>query len=196
MNCSPMKRRMLRYAALAVFPLVPGLALADWTLEPSHTHVSFEVGHLGLTQTPGVFRKFDSTVRFDDRDIANSQITLSIDAASVDTLEPTRDAALRGPDWFDAEKYPKITFASRSVKSIDATNFSIAGDLTVHGKTVPVVFNARLTNRIVNPFLKVPAVGFVATARVDRTAFGMTQYLPVVGSEVALKIQAELNKIP
>ncbi len=191
-----MKTFMLRYAALALCPFVPGLAFADWAIEPSHTNVSFEVGHLGLTQTPGVFRKFESTIRFDDQDIEHSQITLSIDTASVDTYESTRDAALRGPDWFDAARYPTITFASRSVKRVDATNFAVAGDLTVHGKTVPVTFDAHLTNRIVNPFLKVPAVGFVATAHVDRTAFGMTQYLPVVSGDVALKIQVELNKLP
>ena len=191
-----MKSLMLRYVALALCPFVPGLALADWAIEPSHTNVSFEVGHLGLTQTPGVFRKFESAVRFDDKDIEHSHVTLSIDAASVDTYESTRDAALRGPDWFDAAKYPKITFASSSVKQIDTSNFTIAGDLTVHGKTVPVTFAAHLTNRIVNPFLKVPAVGFVATAHVDRTAFGMTQYLPVVSGDVTLKIQVELNKLP
>ena len=191
-----MKSLLLRHAALAVGALVPGLALANWTIEPSHTNVSFEVGHLGLTQTPGVFRRFDSTIRFDDRDIEHSQVTFAIDAASVDTYDATRDAALRGADWFDAARYPKITFVSRSVKQVDASNFSIAGDLTVRGRSVPVTFEARLTDRVLNPFLKVPAVGFVATAHVDRTAFGMTQFLPVVGGEVTLKIQAELNKLP
>ena len=165
-------------------------------MEPSHTNVSFEVGHLGLTQTPGVFRKFESTVRLDDSAVERSQVTLSIDASSVDTFDATRDAALRGADWFDVDAYPKITFVSRTVKKVDAANLSIAGDLTVRGKTVPVVFDARLTNRIVNPFLKVPTVGFVATAHVDRTAFGMTQYLPVVSGDVTLKIQVELNKLP
>ena len=191
-----MKSLTLRYAALALCPFVPGLALADWAIEPSHTNVSFEVGHMGLSQTPGVFRKFESTVHFNDQDIPHSQITLSIDTASVDTYEATRDAALRGADWFDAAKYPKITFASTSVKQIDATNFDIVGDLTVHGKTVPVTFAAHLTNRVTNPFLKVPAVGFVATAHVARSAFGMTQYLPVVGDDVALKISVEMNKLP
>ena len=191
-----MKSRLLRYTALALCPFLPGLALADWAIEPSHTNIGFEVGHLGLTQTPGVFRKFESTIRFDDQDIERSQVSLSIDAASVDTYEASRDAVLRSADWFDAGKYPRITFVSRSVTRIDASHFTIAGDLSLRGKTVPVNFEAHLTNRATNPFLKVPAVGFVATAHVDRSAFGMTQYLPVVGNDVTLKIQLELNKLP
>ena len=191
-----MKISALRTLALALCPFLPGLAFADWAIEPSHTNVSFEVDHFGLTQTPGVFRKFASTIHFDDQDIERSQVSLDIDAASVDTYESSRDAALRGADWFDAATHPRITFVSRSVRRIDASNFAIAGDLTVRGKPVPVTFDAHLTNRITNPFLKVPSVGFVATAHVDRTAFGMTQYLPVVGSDVTLKISVELNKLP
>lgn len=188
-------------ASLLVCAIVAALGLpsqvrAAWEIEPTHTHVSFEVGHLGLSRTPGIFRKVEGRVKFDDDSIELSSVTITIESASVDTAVAVRDGALRGPDWFNAEKSPNITFASRSVRRIDDVNYLIAGDLTVRGVTRPVDFSAKLTGRVVNPFLKVPAVGFVATAKVRRSDFGMTQFLPAVADDVDLKIALELNKLP
>ncbi len=176
--------------------LAPCAASAAWEIEPTHTHVSFEVGHMGMTHTPGIFRKVDSSVKFDDKKIELSSVTVSIDTASVDTAVSQRDSALRSADWFDAEKNPQITFASKSVRRIDDKNYVISGDLTVRGVTRPVDFSTVLTARTVNPFLKVPAVGFVATAKIKRSDFGMTQILFAVSDEVDLKIALEMNQKP
>lgn len=183
-------------ATLALAGLLPSTALAAWEIDPSHTHVSFQVGHLGLTHTPGIFRKIEGQVTYDDKNVEASNVTLSIDTASIDTVNLPRDGDLRGEAWFDAEKNPKITFASTSVRRVDDKNYVISGKLTVRGKTLPVDFNTVLTNRAVNPFLKVPMVGFVGSARIKRSDFGMTQYPAVIADEVDLKIALELIQKP
>ena len=176
--------------------LAPCVASAAWEIEPTHTHVSFEVEHMGMSHTPGIFRKVDSSVKFDEKKVELSSVLVSIDTASVDTAVAQRDAALRSADWFDAERNPQITFASKSVRRIDENHYVISGDLTVRGVTRPVDFNTVLTARTTNPFLKVPAVGFVATARIKRSDFGMTQILFAVSDEVDLKIALEMNQKP
>lgn len=171
-------------------------AEAAWEIDPSHTHVSFQVWHLGLSQTPGIFRKVEGRVVYDDRKVEDSTVTLSIDTASIDTVHEARDADLRGPNWFDAKQYPAITFASKGVRRVDDTHYVISGALTIRGKTVPVDFATVLTNRATNPFLKVPMTGFVGTAKIKRSDFGMTQYPAVIGDEVDLKIALELLQKP
>lgn len=193
-----MKRLSILFSffMLIIGGLFPYVAFAAWEIEPAHTHVSFQVGHLGVTHTPGVFRKVEGTLSFDDKKVEASKVTITIDTASIDTVHVQRDADLRGADWFDAEKNPKITFTSTSVRRIDDKNYVIAGNLSIRGKTLPVEFNTVLTNRVVNPFLKIPVVGFVGNAKIKRSDFGMTQYLAVISDEVELKIALELVQKP
>ncbi|HWS69507.1 MAG TPA: YceI family protein [Steroidobacteraceae bacterium] len=179
-----------------VVALQPLTAFADWEIEPSHTNIGFHVSHLGLTKTPGVFRKFEGKIALNDDKIEASSVSFTIDAASIDTTSTERDTALRGKDWLDAKRNPHITFVSKSVRRIDDKHFIVSGDLTIRGKTLPVDFSATLTNRTINPFLQVPAIGFVANAQVKRTAFGMSKFLPAVGDDVELEIQTELNQKP
>lgn len=176
--------------------LIAGEAAAGWEIDPSHTHVSFQVGHLGLTHTPGIFRKVQGQVSFDDGKPEASSVALTIDTASIDTVHSQRDADLRGADWLDAERNPHITFVSTAVRRVDDKRFVISGDLSIRGMTLPVDFDTVLTDRAVNPFLKVPMVGFVGQARIKRSDFGMTQYPAVIADEVELKIALELLRKP
>jgi polyisoprenoid-binding protein YceI len=184
------------FTALALGGLLPASALAGWELDLAHTHVSFQVGHLGLSHTPGIFRKVEGRLTFDDTKIEESTVAITIDAASIDTAHGVRDGHLRGPNWFDAERNPNITFVSTSVRRIDDRNYVIFGNLTIRGKTMPVEFNTALTNRAMSPFLKVPLIGFLATAKVKRSDFGMTLIPAVIADEVDLKIALELVRKP
>lgn len=184
------------FATMALGVLLPTTALAAWEIDPSHTHVSFQVGHLGLTHTPGIFRKVDGRVKFDDKNVEASSVTITIDAASIDTVHAQRDNDLRSAAWFDVEKNPTISFASTSVRRIDDTNYVIAGNLSIRGKSIPVDFNTVLTNRAINPFLKLPMVGFVGNAKIKRSDFGMAQYPAVISEEVDLNISLELIQKP
>ena len=181
---------------LALAGIAPTSAFAGWELDPSHTHVSFQVGHLGLSKTPGTFRKVDGRMNFDDKNIEASSVTITIDVASIDTVNGQRDADLRSAAWFDVEKYPNIVFASTAVRRIDDKHYVISGNLAIHGKTLPVEFDTVLTARAVNPFLKVPMVGFYGNAKIKRSDFGLTQYPAVIADDVELKIAIELLQKP
>jgi len=187
---------LFRFLLTLASALLLNVAHAGWEIDPSHTHVSFEVSHLGVSNTPGIFRKVSAVVNYDDARVENSNIKFSIDAASIDTVHEQRDSHLRGPDWFDAAKYPHITFTSTSVKRQDERNFVISGLLTIRDTTLPVDFNAVVTSRTINPFLKIPMTGFVGTATIKRSDFGLRQYPAAIGEAVSLKIVAELLKKP
>ncbi|HSV35592.1 MAG TPA: YceI family protein [Ramlibacter sp.] len=183
-------------AAMAMTSLAPSAALAAWEIDPTHTHVSFQVGHLGLTHTPGIFRKVEGRVNYDDKAVEASSVAITIDAASIDTVHGPRDTDLRSAIWLDVEKNPKISFTSTSVRRVDDRNYVISGNLTIRGKTMPVDFSTVLTNRAINPFIKVPMVGFVGNTKIKRTDFGMTQYPGLIADEVELKIALELIQKP
>lgn len=191
-----MQAKTLSSIAILALGVLPGISMAAWEIEPSHTHVSFAVGHMGLTHTPGLFRSVSGTVNFDENNITASSVSLSMDTASVDTAHAQRDEVLRSADWFNAQAYPKITFVSTGVQRVDATHYLVAGNLTVRGKSVPVTFNTTMTGPVANPFLKVPSVGFSGSAHVSRSAFGMQTFLPVIADDVELIFQLEMNKVP
>jgi polyisoprenoid-binding protein YceI len=187
---------LLRLLLALASALLLNVAHAGWEIDPSHTHVSFEVSHLGVSNTPGIFRKVSAVVNYDDERVEKSNVRFTIDAASIDTVNEQRDSDLRGPDWFDAAKYPHIKFSSTSVKRLDERNFVISGLLTIRDTTLPVEFKAVVTNRAINPFLKIPMTGFVGVATIQRSDFGLKQYPAVIGNVVSLKIVAELLNKP
>lgn len=182
--------------ALAAAIFVPSLALAAWEADPGHTHVTFEVAHMGTSVLPGFFRKVATQLNYDDNNIEASSVTITIDSTSIDTVNSLRDNILRSPDWLDAEKNPSITFVSTSVRRVDDTNFVIAGNLTIRGKTLPVEFATTLTNRVTHPLLKVPAIGFTGTTRIKRSEFGLVKFIPMVADELELRIRIELDQKP
>jgi polyisoprenoid-binding protein YceI len=182
--------------ATAAVAALSAPAMAAWEVDPTHTHISFQVSHLQLTKTPGIFKRFNATLDFDEKKIEHSSVRFVIDASSIDTAHEGRDKDLQGPDWFDAAANPSITFVSNKVRPAGGNRYFIDGNLSLRGKSVPVTFSARLTNRAENPFLKIPAVGFEATATIKRSAFGMASYLAAISDEVELRVALELLKKP
>lgn len=165
---------------------------AAWVVEPAHTHISFAVRHLGLTSTPGVFKRFAAQLRFDDRDIEASSVIFEVETASIDTALAMRDEHLCGPEWFNVSAHPKAVFASRSVRRGSGDRFVIEGDLTLRGVTLPVAFDAALLGRAVNPWTQAPVVGFEAVAVISRNAYGMGAFPGALSDDVKLKIETEL----
>jgi polyisoprenoid-binding protein YceI len=166
---------------------------AAWVIEPAHTHIGFSVRHLGLTSTPGVFKRFAAQLRFDDQDIKASSVMFEVETASIDTALEMRDEHLRGADWFNAQAYPKAAFVSRMVRRAGGERYVIEGDLSSRGVTLPVAFDAALTGRAVNPWTQAPVVGFEAVAIISRNAYGMGAFPGALSNEVRLKIQTELT---
>lgn len=169
---------------------------AAWAIESAHTHIGFSVRHLGLTRTPGIFRRFDARLSFDDQRVEASSVSFEVDAASIDTAFDLRDEHLRDADWLDVQSHSTIAYVSHSVRHIDGRQYVIEGDLTIRGITLPVSFDATLIDRAVNPWTSSPVVGFEATAAISRRAYGMDAIPHALSDTIHLTIATEVSCQP
>ncbi len=138
--------RTILITALVATPLLAQTAAPateTWGIDKSHSNATFKVRHL-MANVSGEFRDFDAVINVDRANPANSSVEFTIQTASVDTGNDNRDNHLRSPDFFDAAKFPTISFKSSSVKAKSKTEFEVTGDLTMHGVTkrvtLPVEF--------------------------------------------------------
>jgi polyisoprenoid-binding protein YceI len=192
---------MKRLFALVLALSAPALALAQssWILEPNHTHSAFTIRHLVISNVRGEFGKTTGTVKIDEKDLTRSTVEASIETGTIDTRVPDRDRDLRSADFFDAEKFPAITFKSTKVERAGEGKLKVLGDLTIKGVTKPVVLEVSgPTGEIKDPGGNTRR-GLSATTRINRRDFGLTwskvvEAGPVVGDEVAIEIEAELLK--
>lgn len=186
-------------AALAVaFALGAATAGATtYAVNREHTSVNFRVKHL-FTYVEGRFRTFEGTIVFDPDAPEKTVVTGSIDAASIDTNVEKRDNHLRSADFFDVERYPKITFRSTKVTDIDRTaqTAKIHGTLTIKDVTKPVVLDAKFLGAATDPWGNKKA-GFSATTTINRKDFGLNwnEVLEtggvLVGEEVEIRLEVE-----
>jgi polyisoprenoid-binding protein YceI len=136
-----------------------------WTVDPSRTSVEFEVGHVwGLHTVRGRFSSFDGAYVVGQ---ADSEIELTIDAASVDTGCAARDKHLRSADFFDADRHPKMRFASTRITGVGRGRVLVTGELEAAGRRVPLAFDASV--RLIDGDLELEA-----TTTVDQSRFGMS----------------------
>jgi polyisoprenoid-binding protein YceI len=174
------------------------MAQATYQIDPAHSSAHFSVRHMMITNVRGEFTKISGKVLWDPENPANSSIEATLDVNSINTREPQRDAHLKSPDFFDAEKYPAIEFRSTKVESSDDGTI-VTGDLTLHGVTHPVVLEVEgPTPEIRDPWGSV-RIGASATTKIDRREFGLTwnSVLETGGALVGdhIKISIELEAI-
>jgi polyisoprenoid-binding protein YceI len=186
-----------------VFSLVIALAMAasavaqagTWQIDPNHTAAQFSVRHLGVSTVRGAFTKVTGTVKHDPADPTKDSIDVTIDANSVDTRVEMRDNDLRSARFFDVQKYPTMTFHSKSVKVSGAGKLQITADLTIHGVTKEVVLDVDgPTEAIKDPMGKGQRMGASATTKVNRQDFGVSALPGVVGDEITITIDVEMTK--
>jgi polyisoprenoid-binding protein YceI len=176
-----------------------GPALTTWTIDPVHTMAEFAVKHLMITTVKGRFTGVSGTIRIDDSNPANGDAEVVIDAATIDTREPQRDAHLRSADFFDVEKFPTLTFRSARLFDVSGGAFKLAGQLTIHGVTRDVVLDVTSEGRAKDPWGGERA-GFAATTKIHRGDFGLrwNQALEtggfVVGDEVKISLDVQVVK--
>jgi polyisoprenoid-binding protein YceI len=165
-----------------------------WTIDQAHSNVGFAVRHMMITTVKGRFEAFEGEIAIDEQDVTRSRLDVRIDAASVDTRNDQRDAHLRSGDFFDAENHPWITFTSRRVRALAEGRLEVTGDLTIRGVTREVVLSVEEEGRGTDPW-GAERVGYTATARIDRTHFGLTwnQALETGGVLVANDIRINLD---
>jgi polyisoprenoid-binding protein YceI len=188
-------RKSLLGLALAL--LAAPLAAQGYNIDPNHTEVGFEVVHLTISHVRGHFATFSGTVDLDEKDLTKSQVTLSVDAASVLTGIEKRDNHLKSPDFFDVAADPKITFKSTAIaKTKDG--YDLTGDLTIHGITKPVTLQAQLSDTIdVGAQMGGVKRGFSLRGTISRKDYQLGTKFPeaMLKDAVALVIDGELAKV-
>jgi polyisoprenoid-binding protein YceI len=196
-----MRRFVLVAAAIVAVGVLPGLAGAStWEIDPAHTSAQFAVRHLMVSTVRGTLGKVSGTVNLDDADPTKSTVEASVDATTIDTREPKRDAHLKSPDFFDVAKYPMITFKSKKVTKVGDMKFQVAGDLTMHGVTKEVVLDVEGSPTPFTDPMGNVKLGGSATTKLNRKDFGIEWNKAldgggvVVGDDVGVTIDIELIK--
>lgn len=186
--------RKLRYVLLAGLlgaALSAQAAPVTYQLDPGHTMVLFSWNHFGYSNPTADIGIGQGTLVFDEQNPSKATVDVTMPLSALDTHVPALDKHLKQPDFFDAAKYPTITFKSTNVESLGNNKFKVTGDLTVHGVTKPVVLDATLNKVGPHPMTKAQAIGFDATGTVKRSDFGMGAYVPMVSDEIQLRITTE-----
>jgi polyisoprenoid-binding protein YceI len=147
--------------------------MSEWKFDPTHTSVSFAVRHMMVTTVRGQFQQVSGLLHFDPQNMAASSVEATITATSVTTGVADRDNHLRSADFFDVANYPEITFKSTRVELTGENTGKVTGNLTIHGKTLPVALTAEFLGQIDSPFGDT-RVGFTATTKINREDFGLT----------------------
>ncbi|MGB5885652.1 YceI family protein [Acinetobacter venetianus] len=176
------------------FALASSVTLAapvDYKIDPTHTATVFSWNHFGFSTPSANFTDIQGVIKVDNAKPANSSVEVTIPLSSVNTNVAALDKEFQEEAWFNAAKYPNITFKSTKVETKDKKHFKITGDLTVKGITKPVVLDAVLNKQGEHPMAKVPAIGFNATTSFDRSAFGIGNYVPNVGDKITVNITTE-----
>jgi polyisoprenoid-binding protein YceI len=142
-----------------------------WEIDTIHSHVAFTVRHMMVSTVHGRFNVLRGHLHIDDVNPANSWVDAEVDVKSVDTQNEQRDAHLRTSDFFEADKYPVITFKSTKVEHLSDQDYKVTGDLTMHGVTKTIVFNAEYNGQ--NEMMGKHAAGLTARTKINRKDFGM-----------------------
>jgi len=190
--------RFLSLAGLALGLLVSTRAASEtYTIDPVHSSVGFTVRHV-FSKVPGSFSKFSGTIVVDQANPAANTVEATIEIGSVNTASEKRDGHLQTPDFFDAAKFPAITFKSKSWAKTGADTYDVTGDLTIHGVTKSVVLQV-MSLGFGPGMMGSPVSGWEATTTINRRDFGVdgpAMLGKAVGDEVAITINVEagLNK--
>lgn len=188
---------LLSASALVLgFGLSSAVSAADtYTIDGSHSDVSFQVRHI-VSQVRGQFDTFEGTVVMDSETPENSSVNFVIDAASINTHNDDRDAHLRGEDFFDVEKHPKITFESASVRKVSEGKYQVVGTLTMHGVSKEITLPVEFFGAAKDPWGGTRA-GFGVSTTLDRKTYdinwntALDQGGFVLGDEIKIEINLE-----
>ena len=167
----------------------------EWTIDPNHTSAQFAVRHLLVSTVRGHFEKVSGTIQYDGKDLRTLRVSVTIDAASVNTRVRMRDDDLRSANFFEVDKYPTITFVSTRAELVDDGEIRLIGDLTIRGVTREVGLDVE------GPMVPVKQgamlrTGASASTRINRRDFGllygrMVEGAAIVGDEVTITIDVE-----
>lgn len=162
-----------------------------YELDSDHAYITFSYSHMGLSHPIVHFAEFGASLTLDGRDMAMSRVSAQVDASSVATGVEALDDTLRGADCFDVASHPEIRFDSTAFEELSAHTGKLSGELTVAGKTRPVVLDVTINSAAMNRMTRKEMIGFSAAGTLKRSEFGLTAYEELVGDELRLELQLE-----
>lgn len=177
------------FTALSAFTLVNSI----WKNDAAHSQLAFTVTHLGVNDVSGSMNDFQAVITATKPDFSDATFELTAKVASINTQVEARDNHLKSADFFDAEKYPTLTFKSTKVTVASKGKLKVTGDLTLHNVTKQVTLDATYRGTVENPMSKKPTTGFQITGTIKRSDFNIGGNFPtvVISDEVQIKADAE-----
>jgi len=172
------------------------MAKSQWTVDSTHSSIDFSVKHMMIAKVKGTFHAFEANISADAHDLTSADIQLTIDLDSVDTRNKDRDAHLRNNDFFDIEKFPKLVFTATAITKTDDGEYSVVGDVSLHGVTRSEKFAVSFEGAGKDPWGN-DKVGFSATGSLKRSDYGLTYNAALetggvlIGDEVKISIDIE-----
>ncbi len=167
------------------------MAQSTWKADKAHSKVGFGITHLMISEVEGNFGEFEIEATADDA-FSDPSFTVEIKTASIDTDNDRRNEHLRSADFFDAEKFPTITFKTITIEKTGEKTFKIIGDLTMHGVTKPVTLEGKVNGIITDQRSQKLKAGLKLTGTIDRLAFGVGGETPTLGDEVEMTVNLEM----
>jgi polyisoprenoid-binding protein YceI len=171
--------------------------MLKYEIDQAHTHLGFTAKHLAVSTVRGRFNKFEGGFESPDEDFTKARGEVKVEVASLESRSDQRDTHLRSADFFDAEKYPYITFKLTGIEPVDEENFRVNGELTVKDITKPLVLNATIEGRLPDPFGGKERVGISARGQINRMDWGLNWdgvagTVPFASHTIKLEVDAEI----
>ena len=174
----------------------PGQVKAGrYRLDPAHGKITWSISHLGFSTYYGQFTEVAGELTLDPKEPGKSSVSVKIGTGSANALNDKLNAHLKTPDFLNVAAHPEATFVSASIEPTSPTTARVVGTLTLRGVAKPVSFDATFNQAGVNPVDKVYTVGFDGWAVIKRSEFGVNAFLPLLGDEVALRLEGEFKAI-
>ncbi|AEA42264.1 YceI family protein [Fluviicola taffensis] len=193
-------KRTLTIVAAAFAGLSLSFTLATssiWSSDAVHSRLGFSVVHMGVSDLNGSFNTYEAKITSANTDFSDAKVEVSGDISSINTASEMRDGHLKSADFFDAEKFPKFTFVSKSFTKVakSKNEYTVVGDLTLHGVTKEVKMTAVHNGTVTNPRSKKEVSGFKMTGSFKRLDFGVGATTPVEAASDEVKITADLELV-
>lgn len=173
--------------------------MATYKIDPSHSEIKFKVKHLMITNVTGEFKTFDATMESDKADFSDAKISFTADIDSINTNQEQGDTHLKSDDFFNAEKFPKMTFVSKELKHVSGSDYKLTGDFTIRDITKEVVLDVEFGGRMTD-FYGQDKAGFELSGKINRSTFGLKWSAVteaggvVVSNDVKLQLAAQMVK--
>jgi polyisoprenoid-binding protein YceI len=181
--------------AVAQAPVIPpDITSGDYVLNSKEAVVRYTTVHMGTSEFTGLFPGATGTLTFDPAHVEGAKVQVRVPISTLETTNRELNGELLSDEFFSEAKFTSMKFVSTAVTRTGPRTADIAGALTLHGITKPVVLHATLIGARPNDFSKVPTIGFNATGTVKRSDFGMAKYVPIVSDEVRIDISAPFEK--